>query len=240
MKIFSLIIILFLSVSSRADDILISLYENDPWRMVIGSDSPTFILYSGGQVIFWNTEQKKYQSALLDSGALKVELSETQKLNTLKSSYELSEWTDQPTQVLTFKYGNEIKKISVYGNLRKQKRVREKAPAEFLSIFDHFTNYSKTNSEDWYPSHIEIMVWPYDYAPEKSIIWPKNWPDTKSASTKKRGDSYSIYLPFNHYDEFKKFIATRNEKGAVKINGKKWSVSTRIPFPHEIALNKQL
>jgi hypothetical protein len=82
------------------------------------------------------------------------------------------------------------------------------------------------------------MIWAYDYAPEKSIVWPEKWPDINSNSTRKRGDSYSIYLPYSEKGNYKEFIATRSEKGAVEINGKKWAVSTRIPFPHEIAFKK--
>ncbi len=241
MKNFNLLVVLLLSVSlARADEILISLYEHDPWRMVIGSDSPTFILYSEGQVIFWNTKQKKYQSAILSQDDIEDELTKVQMLTALESEYSLSNWTDQPTQVLTFNTGSSIKKISVYGNLRKQEEVRGKAPKKLLASFDYFTSYSRSGSQDWNPSYIEVMIWPYEYAPEKSVIWPNGWPDIKSNNTKKRGDSYSIYLPYKYYDEFKKFIATRNEKGAVEINGKKWAVSTRIPFPHEVALNKSM
>ena len=43
-----------------------------------------------------------------------------------------------------------------------------------------------------------------------------------------------------YYEDFKIFIATRNQKGAVEINGKKWAVSSRVPFPHEMALNKSI
>ena len=136
-----------------------------------------------------------------------------------------------------FKAGDTTHKIGVYGNLRKQKEVREKAPSELLTLFDYYTGYNNSNATDWEPTHIEVMIWPYDYAPEKSIIWPSDWPDINSSSTRKRGDSYSIYLPFEHYDKLKRFIATRNEKGAVEINGEKWAISTRSPFPHEIAMN---
>ncbi len=111
---------------------------------------------------------------------MEVELSEVKKLTALESEYSLSNWTDQPTQVLAFKSGSSIKNISVYGNLRKQEEVREKAPKEFLAKFDYFTSYSKTGAKDWNPTHIEVMIWPYDYAPEKSIIWHSNWPDIKS------------------------------------------------------------
>ena len=41
------------------------LVERNPWLMVIGSDSPTFVLYSDGLVIFRNAESSAYLSAHL-------------------------------------------------------------------------------------------------------------------------------------------------------------------------------
>lgn len=224
----------------RANEILISLYEYDPWKMVVGSDSPTFILYEDGTAIFWDAKQKQYQYTQLDNTGVVKEMGELGNLGSLESDYSLSNWTDQPTQVISFKLGNDVKTISIYGNLRKQKEVREKAPTLLLSKFDQFIHYSKSEAKIWKPEYLEVMIWPYEYAPEKSIIWPEKWPDINSGSARKRGDSYSIYLPYDEYENFKAFIATRNEKGAVEINGKKWAVSTRIPFPHETALNKSM
>jgi hypothetical protein len=239
MKRIVLISMLFwISSTTSANEILISLYEHDPWRMVIGSDSPTFVLYEDGQTIFWDAEQNRYQFVMLNEDSIRKELSELRELSALKEEYELSNWTDQPTQVLSMKIGQKFKRISIYGNLRKEKEVRAKTPKLLLSKFDHLVNYHHSGSKAWVPEYLEVMIWPYEYAPDASIQWPSVWPDINSEGTKKRGNAYSIYLPYKYLEEFKKFIETRNEKGAVEINGKKWAVSTRIPFPHEMALNK--
>lgn len=229
-----------LSSAVRANGILISLYEYNPWEMVVGSDSPTFILYEDGTTIFWDAIQKEYRFTILDQVKVRNEIDALKGLLNLESSYSLSNWTDQPTQVLSFKLGNDIKKISIYGDLRKKKEVREKVPGLLLSKYDHFIAYATSEAKIWNPQYLEVMIWAYDYAPEKSIVWPEKWPDINYKSTRKRGDSYSIYLPYSEKENYKAFIATRSEKGAVEINGKKWTVSTRIPFPHEIALNKSL
>ena len=77
------------------------------------------------------------------------------------------------------------------------------------------------------------MIWPYEYAPEASIVWPKNWPGLHDVSTVKRGDSYSIFVPSADYAAVRHFLDTEKEKGAVEIGGKKWAVSIRMPFPGE-------
>lgn len=241
MKNIVLILLLVIATSfARADEILISLYEYNPWKMVVGSDSPTFILYKDGTAIFWNAERKEYQYTKLNKASVQKEVDGLVDLAKLESNYSLSRWTDQPTQVLSIRIGNNLKKISIYGNLRKQEEVREKAPDLFLSKYDYFIDYSASEAKTWKPKFVEVMIWPYEYAPDKSIVWPKNWPDINSESTRKRRDSYSIYLPYSELEDFKVFIATKNGKGAVEINGKKWAVSTRIPFPHETELNKTL
>jgi hypothetical protein len=77
------------------------------------------------------------------------------------------------------------------------------------------------------------MIWPYEYAPDVSITWPKNWPGLDSKRAIKRGDSYSIFLDGIMFPELQKFLKTRKEKGAVKIGDKKWAVSFRYVFPSE-------
>ena len=79
------------------------------------------------------------------------------------------------------------------------------------------------------------MFCPYEYAPDTSIIWPKNWPALSAKDTRGRGDSFSVFLPSEHLSELRKFLATRKMKGAVLIDGKKMAVATRFPFPGEDA-----
>lgn len=59
------------------------------------------------------------------------------------------------------------------------------------------------------------------------------WPDLSSPTTRKRGESYSIFVPSSELSNLRPFLATGMEGGAVEIGGKKWSASIRMPFPHE-------
>lgn len=80
------------------------LVERDPWLMVIGADSPTFVLYSDGLVIFRNrnASASPYLHARL-SGEARDKLTRRLALDSLldlKRSYRASELTDQPTNEL--------------------------------------------------------------------------------------------------------------------------------------------
>jgi hypothetical protein len=82
------------------------------------------------------------------------------------------------------------------------------------------------------------MIWAYDYAPDVSIHWPKDWPGIDSPSTLKRRDAYSIFLPGAEIPRLRDFLKTQKEKGAVEIGGKKWAVSVRNAFPSEPTWSK--
>jgi hypothetical protein len=73
----------------------------------------------------------------------------------------------------------------------------------------------------------------YNAAPEKSIPWPEKWNDIKSASTIKHSDYfYSIYLDKQYLADYIRFAEGRKKGQAVEINGEKYYVSYRIPFPN--------
>lgn len=218
------------------------LFERNPWLMIIGSDSPVFAHYSSGITIYWDESEDKglYKIVKLETKEKKDLLRKLKSLHGLKKNYSTTDWSDQTTAELHFKKEEEMKVISVYGPIKESAKARKKAPNEFLIIFDYLVSFKHPEATKWAPKFFEVMVWPYEYAPDKSIVWPSSWPDTKSESTKTRGDSFSIFLPYVQKDEFFRFIKTRNKRGAVLINGKKWAVAARIPFPHEIPVNKPL
>ncbi|MBN2353572.1 MAG: hypothetical protein JXD23_13445 [Spirochaetales bacterium] len=88
--------------------------------------------------------------------------------------------------------------------------------------------------EVWRPQYIEVMAWPYDYAPEESVFWPKDWPDLNSPYTVKRHeDSYSIYLEYDLLDDLVILLRSEKPKGAVVMNGKKFAVDYRLVFEGE-------
>lgn len=211
---------------------LIVLLSTNPWQMVIGSDSPAFALYTDGTVLF--RRKNGYAAVKLT----RTEVSDltnafaSPELTALSGRYQATSWTDQPDNDLLL-YGRKVPLfITVYGSL-SDVEVRAKVPDTILAAFDRLRNFSAPSAQPWLPEKVEVMVWPYEYAPSPSIVWPKQWPGLTSPTTRKRGDSYSIFVPSSELPGLRSFLAARKEKGAVEIDGKKWSASIRLPFPHE-------
>jgi hypothetical protein len=211
---------------------LIVLVERDPWLMVIGSDSPSFALYDDGEAIYWT--KTGYKSVKLDKADLArlIGRLDLGTLACLDEYYDAASATDQPTEVLTIFNGDKRSSVSVYGSM-KSTSVRSKTPKAFITSYDILHAFQRPDARDWLPEKVEVMVWPYAYAPEASIVWPKGWPALDDPGTVKRGDSYSIFLPSSDYPALTSFLRDRKEKGAVEIGGKKWAVSTRFPFAGE-------
>jgi len=218
---------------------LIMLTEYDPWAMVVGSDTPSFALYNDGTLIYWGerNKTKQYLSVRLggeDTMSLLKSI-KPEELGKLQTSYELSQWTDQPTSVLIFwmpgPSGN--KKISVYGPLRGLSTRPEGLPEVLWSALRSLLSYDNPKAAPWTPAYVEVMLWPFDYAKE-SLDWPAAWPDLNDSKTVKHNTLYSIYIGSSHLEEIRAFRARLKPTQAVKLNNKKWAMEIRFPFPHEI------
>jgi hypothetical protein len=207
---------------------LIVLLESDPWAMVIGSDSPRLALYNDGLVIY--RTDAAFKSVEL-SKEESVELQQSINVEALACAlgrHVASDATDQPTETIFIGRGGKLGFVSAYGE-----PAGPNVPAAMTSAYEKLTKFSHPSAKTWLPEKVEVMVWPYDYAPEASILWPKEWPGLDSSDTVKRGDSFSIFLPAADYPRLVEFLKGRNEKGAVEIGGKKWAADVRFPFPHE-------
>jgi hypothetical protein len=220
--------------------------------MVIGADTPRVAVYEDGKVIFLKPSRKSvsyYQKRLSET-----ELSEFKKC--LIPALGLKDWkhfytlrphvTDQPETMLYLRDGERELATTIYGlrasgtNLLRTPRTEfpgsrkpDSVPDGLLELHKYLCSIDYPGSEKWNPKYVEVMIWPYEYAPDSSIIWPKDWPGLDSERTKQRGDSYSIFLDGKRLPELLKFLRTCKEKGAVKIAGKKWAVSWRCVFPSE-------
>lgn len=209
----------------------IVLLERDPWVEVLGSESPRFALYSDGQVIY--RTEGGFRSVRLSEAEVRSIKNSLWAANspTYSGQYQVAEATDQPDSSLLI-YGNPSVFLSVYGSLDDE-QVTSRLPLPVAKAFDTVRTFESARSEPWMPAQIEVMIWPYEYAPEASIQWNEQWPDLSAPSTIKRGESYSLFLPSNEFAALKSFLAGRKPKGAVEINSHKWSASYRIPFPKE-------
>jgi hypothetical protein len=208
------------------------LLEPDPWAMVIGSDSPSFALYADGTLI--RRKGDTFEQSKLSEAEMRDLLSSINPdaLRPLYGGYQATYSTDQPEANLLVYQDDKPIFISVYGSM-KDKEVRAAVPKAIVAAYDKVQSLETKGSRPWVPAKVEVMISPYEYAPEKSIVWHKDWPSIDDPSTVKRGDSYSLFVPSSELEEVQSFLRTRTEKGAVQIDGKKWSASIRYPFPQE-------
>jgi len=218
-----------------------------------------FVHYSDGLTILLSGTS--YKSVRLSEAESAELLSRFSSLGELKPDYSFLQGigvSDLPTIELYFRSAGELKRVSVYGSLKMAAVAAGTAvpnglienlaykggaavPKVLIENLLYLESYSHPGAIDWLPSYVELMVWPYEYAQEESIVWPEGFPDIDSPSTiKRRGSSYSIYLPYSMNQELMALLRTRKKGGALVMNGKKWAFDTRIPFPHEIARNKAL
>lgn len=212
---------------------ILVLVQPNVWAAVIGSDYPAFALYADGTAIF--RESDGYKSVQLTPGEIE-ELIRTLKIEALlplKGYYQATYGTDQMQSFLFIFSGARPFYISTYGSLDNPD-TRSKFPDEITAAYDRLLSFTHPRATDWLPRSVEVMISPYEYAPDSSIQWPKDWPGLDSPTTVKRGDEdFSLYIPSEQLERLRAFLATRHPRGAIEIGGKKWSASTRFPFPHE-------
>lgn len=217
-----------LIIDSKLRKPLAILVEQNPWLEVIGSDSPSFVLYEDGFLIY-----RKYKAELVAVQLTEEELKNLlNRLSIGQDFYNLNDYydsdvkiTDQPTTTIYVTIGDKKKRVSVYGR-------GEKDPTPFWDLYDKLVSYDNQRARPWLPEKIEVMVWPFEYSQLEPLPWPENWPDIQSPETKKRSDDqYSIYLDVKYFEDLKKLPLKNGQ--AVLINGKKWAISYRLPFPHE-------
>jgi len=257
--IIAFITLFFIATTSLALDInpfegpkpIAVLIQTNPWLMVIGSDTPMTTIYEDGQVI--QLKQKKdappqyIQTQLSEQELDKVKkkLLSFGKYIDVKQAYDLAPNVfDLPetkiylnlykTKLVTTIYGLMLPgtNLPAYSSFPTEEKANN-LPDSIKNLHQYLTKLNFDTSKEWNPKFVEVMIWPYEYAPDESIIWPKEWPGLDSPQTLKRRDAYSIFFPGEKTNQLGEFLMTRKPKGAVEIGGKKWAVSVRYTFPSE-------
>jgi hypothetical protein len=152
----------------------------------------------------------------------------------LRDNYEMTSATDQPDNLLYLSTGSRGKKISVYGSLRGGPGARPGVPISLGQALDRLIAYRNGRARPWLPPKIEVMVWDWSDARGTPARWPMGWPDVKSPDTIARPNGlHSVFLSAAHFTQLEE-LARRLRRGqAILMNGKKWTISYRIPFPDE-------
>lgn len=216
---------------------IVVLIEENPWLMFIGSDVPTFALYKNGQIIYKRIVNKRWKYFEIKNNRETTQkiiksLGITDSLMKQSAVTDASDATDQPDNIMILNFDT-LHQIRVYGDIRKQPQARERTPKNFLKVFDNIINFEDKSATEWLPDTFEVMVSEYSHSPEKPLKWNPKWNDLNSKSTVKRDEeSYSIYLDKMYFKDFIRFLNRLKEKQAAEINGKKYGVYYRLPFPN--------
>lgn len=203
--------------------------EYDPWSMVIGADSPRFVLYRSGLVIYWTDEG--YQSVQLDEDELAEFLDAVGSMDVffeLDEYYDLVLKTDQPTHVLHVWQEAEHHQVGVYGDLAQDKEVRDQVPTIYLDLYELIVDFSHSDATAWQPEQFEIILWEYETS--DAVNWADDWPDFDDEHTVVRESVTSIYLDEAQFEEFQQVV---HQQSAVRLAGQTWAFSWRLPFPQE-------
>ena len=115
-----------------------------------------------------------------------------------------------------------------------EKKLRNSLPSEIRTTLLQIDELRKQAGKRWLPDRVEVTLWPYEYAPEESIVWPQKWPGLTSPTTAKRAwNRYSVFVPSEELAALRGFLATQRERGAVLIDGRKISMAILFPLPKE-------
>ncbi len=233
---------------------VVVLLETNPWLMVIGSDTPRLVVYENRLVLQLRTKQGdegyEYVAQTLDErayGALLGRLGSLAAGAKWKPSYDAAPGvTDQGATSVYLRIGNPSVVTRVFGfdfdpkhigDPSTYKRIEQAAaqvPADLRAVVNELRTLSLPAARKWEPQFIEIMLWRYENAPDRSVAWPARWPGLRSERSIRRGhDSYSIYLSGTQRGALERFLSRRKPRGAVELGGRKWAAEYRFVFPAE-------
>lgn len=226
------------------------LIKTNPWLWVVGSDTPELALYEDGQIVYLKKEkdsQPVYMWKQLSNDELRLLTSRIlgvgdfqnvkRTINLVPGASDLPKtrmFLDiNGKQLITTVYGPIEAAGGLNGVLSSSSSNSDLLPDVVKNLHSYLRSLEFDGARPWVPKFVEVMIWEFKSAPESSIDWPKKWPGLNSASSFKRGDSYSIFLPGHELGELRDFLNTRKEKGAIEIDGRKWAASVRYTFPCE-------
>lgn len=218
--------------------------ETNPWLMVIGSDTPSFVLYEDGQVIFREKSEKRQtrylwkQLAQDELASLKVKLTSFGPFRKGHQRIDVAAVSDQPETKLFLNVDKTELVASIYGlnfvdESQEEGRSKVPLPAELRELHAFLSSFEFKGATEWTPKYVEVIAWDYSHAVDASISWPKQWPGLNSPTTIKKKSRYSIFMPGAQSKNLSAFLRTAKARGAVEIDGKKCAVAVRPAFPSE-------
>jgi hypothetical protein len=216
--------------------------EYNPWAMSVGSDTPTLVVYTDGTAIYWQGDRRsgKYVTSHLSVSQINqlILTAHLDEIDKFSNCYSTFDGSDAPTNVLTVKTSNGYKTVEVYGPIRQSTSDMAKLPADLRIAFETLFEFHTSDAKPWQPPFFEVTIWPYTYA-KSTAQWPANFPNLKDPATLPTTHGYRLFIPIGQLAEYRAFVSRLKSKQAVLIDGKKWTIDARFPFPHEVFSSKQ-
>ncbi|MEP7212483.1 MAG: DUF6438 domain-containing protein [Acidobacteriota bacterium] len=211
---------------------------------------PEFVLYDDGKVIFNGSKDagayKLFTASLSPSevDALMTRV-DAREFDSYSDSYSIgSEYTvtDLPSPFLMMRRPDgTYKRILLYGSLSEKADPKyrvQNIPLALVEAFRFLWNYQSPKAVGWRPKYFETIVSPYDGESKKSVKWNKTLPDLNDSKTvpfkRENIQHFSIFVPEALERPFALTIhKLRRSNAALTMNGKRWNLSYRFPFPSE-------
>lgn len=248
--------LLFHNLSNELVPIFVFTYLS-PWKMAYGSDTPQFVLYQDGTVIYvkYTEKDNPYSGIYLTARLSPEEVSQIMKKINPDDFFSFNERytpdfsesvsSDLPQRLLVLrKSDGTYKSVSLLGGFGGREYKKgisvENVPKDLAELIKFADSFDTAKSEGWQSEYYEVIIEPSDDESKKIVKWSKKLPDLTDPKTIKHKEfgRYSLFIPKTQIVEFEKIWYKYNRKSrdemAVLINNQKWDIEVRTPFPSEI------
>ena len=212
-----------------------------------GFDRPLFVAYSDGTIIFpthhVGSIPDRYAAVRLTRGGVDSVLShlgDDRALFGLDSLYDYApRASDQHSFYLLLPEDSGMKLIDVRAGVDKFDNPTAEVPAPFRRLYSNLMSFSPSHATSWTPESVEVLVWPYEYAPDNQpLAWPSQWPGFESPRWHRRanpvvGEDRTIRLPYSDVKTLDSLLSRQRRTQAIGIGGHKWTLNYRWIFPFE-------
>lgn len=205
--------------------------------------TPKFILYPDGELTVPNSRAKsrmgKANLGPQDFSAAMAKIGAQLEFWKLTPNYRLTRQSEQPLNIVSLRLpGREAITVRVYGPLTARSKDDESAPTAFTSCLDVLSSLIPPDTVPWDPGYVEIGWVAYDYAPDRGLDWPKEWPGLEGPLTRpvKLGvTEWIVLFPSSLVNDLDEFLARRPARGAIVVDGRKVSGGYHWPLRGEKA-----
>jgi len=224
------------------DDVpLVATWRWEPWAAVIGGDTPMFVLYESGRVIWMPWPEAdgggRREATLTPDAAiaLRDELLDL-GMDRAPRHFGCCNCTDQNTLEIMVRADDGWRISSGYAVRRTD---QQRTPRAFRRPYERILGFTRQDSVAWSPAQIELLVWGYGHA-RGSVPWPSGVPEPSEDPWASGRSMYSERIDAEHRATLDAALKARPTTSAFALGDALVSVSYRLPLDGESYLREVL